>query len=164
MTSLGTLRKTHLFPPTPAFWVISGKVDFVTTLWWPVTKITRASLRGGPQTLRIAGADGKNQQDLYSGLADVAFSEDGATIQLSRWLTQLQGESIFIDYHAGLDAFPDDLKEVFYQLCRLIAIENDRIGKKSEHMDVASTEFIRDLPQWARMVLDAYRRVEAMYV
>jgi hypothetical protein len=139
---------------------LSGKVDFLMPARWPVTAITSAKLYGN-QVLRV----GSNQSDIFTGKADVTIGEDGEIIALSPWLAngRLQGAPIFVNYYAGLDVFKDDLKEVFCQLCWLIAKERDRVGLKSERMDVAQTNFTRALPDWAQLVLNDYRRVQ-MYV
>jgi hypothetical protein len=152
----------------------SGKVDFLLPAKWPVTEIIKASF---PSTssppnrpLRIASDGGLAQQEIFNGKADLAIGEDGETIVFSPWLSgggwgggwggRGYGYPIFVDYHAGLDTLPADLLEVFCQLCWLIAEERTRVGKTSDRMDVAQTNFTRKLPDWARLALDGYKRVQ----
>jgi hypothetical protein len=151
---------------------ISDKVDFLLPAKWPVTEITRAALpwpQASGRLLRIASGSGTAQQEIFNGLADITIGDDGETIMLAPWLSGWGGGyygygyrrgPIFVDYHAGLDTFKDDLKEVFCQLCWLIAEERTRVGKTSERMDVAETKFTRALPDWAKLALSGYRRVQ----
>ncbi len=146
---------------------ISDKTDFLLPAKWPVTAITNAVLpwpQPSGKALRIASSSGTARMEIYNGLADMAIGEDGETILLASWLRGgFYGRGrgpIFVDYHAGLDTFKDDLKEVFCQLCWLIAEERTRVGKTSDRMDVAQTNFTRVLPDWARLALSGYRRVQ----
>lgn len=145
---------------------LSGKVDFLLPAKWPVTAITKAyfpSASSPPsRPLRVASGSGLAQVEIFNGKADVAIGEDGEVISLSPWLAsaRYEGIPVFVDYHAGLDVLPNDLLEVFTQLCFLIGKETTRAGMTKERVQFVETTFTRQLPDWARLAIGGYRRVQ----